>query len=68
MRDCIRHRGRRDRSRVVSRTLLVKGLEYDHVVIANIEQMTDVNNLYGALTRARNSITVIGNAPTITFS
>ncbi|MCL8026460.1 UvrD-helicase domain-containing protein [Nocardioides bruguierae] len=67
-RDRIRHQGRRDRGRVVSRTLLVKGLEYDHVVIDNIERTTDVNNLYVALTRARKSITVIGDTHTITVT
>jgi superfamily I DNA/RNA helicase len=67
-RDRVRHQGRRNRDRVVSRTLLVKGLEYDHVVIANIEQITDLNNLYVALTRARKSITIVGNSPTITVT
>lgn len=67
-RDRIRHEGRRDRSRVVSRTLLIKGLEYDHVVIDNIERITDANNLYVALTRARKSITVIGDTHTITVT
>jgi len=67
-RDRIRHQGRRDRNRVVSRTLLVKGLEYDHVVIANIDRITDVNNLYVALTRARKSITIIGDSHTITLN
>lgn len=67
-RDRVRHQGRRNRSRVVSRTVLVKGLEYDHVIISNIQEVTDVNNLYVALTRARKSITVIGASPSITIS
>lgn len=67
-RDRIRYEGRGSRRHVVSRTLLVKGLEYDHVVIDNIEQLTDVNNLYVALTRARKSITVIGGTRTITLT
>jgi hypothetical protein len=67
-RDRVRYQGRRNRDRVVSRTLLVKGLEYDHVVIANIEQITDLNNLYVALTRARKSITIVGNTSTITVT
>lgn len=62
-RDRIRHQGRRNRSKVVSRTLLIKGLEYDHVVIADINQTTDVNNLYVALTRARKTITIVGASP-----
>ena len=67
-RDRIRHQGRRNRSKVVSRTLLIKGLEYDHVVIADINQITDVNNLYVALTRARKTITIVGATPTITVT
>lgn len=67
-RDRIRHQGRRNRSKVVSRTLLIKGLEYDHVVIADINQMTDVNNLYVALTRARKTITIVGATATITVT
>lgn len=67
-RDRLRHEGRKNRGRVVSRTLLVKGLEFDHVVVANINETTDVNNLYVALTRARRSITVIGASPFITLT
>ncbi len=67
-RDRIRHQGRPSRSKVVSRTLLIKGLEYDHVVIADINQITDVNNLYVALTRARKTITIVGATATITVT
>jgi len=67
-RDRIRHQGRRNRSKVVSRNLLIKGLEYDHVVIADIGQITDVNNLYVALTRARKTITIVGRTATITVT
>lgn len=67
-RDRIRFRGRRNRRRQVSRTVLVKGLEYDHVVIANIEQITNLNNLYVALTRARKSIWIVGRTSTITVT
>lgn len=64
-RDRIRHSGRPERRRVVSRTLLVKGLEYDHVVIANIDEISDQHNLYVALSRARKTITLLGNSPRI---
>lgn len=67
-RDRIRHQGRHNRSKVVSRTLLIKGLEYDHVVIADINEITDANNLYVALTRARKTITIVGRVPTITVT
>lgn len=67
-RDRIRHSGRSHRRRIVSRTVLVKGLEYDHVIIANVSQIRDAHNLYVALTRARKSIAIIGNSPTLTIT
>ena len=45
---------------MVSRTLLVKGLEFDHVVIADIGNHTEVHDLYVALTRARKTVTILG--------
>lgn len=62
-RDRIRHAGRSRRRRVVSRTLLVKGLEYDHVVIANASEVADACNLYVALSRARKTVTILGASP-----
>lgn len=66
-RDALRHVGRRERRRIISRTLLVKGLEYDHVLIADIGKHLEVNDLYVALTRARKSIHMLGTADTITL-
>ncbi|MBH0129562.1 UvrD-helicase domain-containing protein [Salinibacterium sp. NK8237] len=60
IRDRIRHTGRVHGTRVASTTLLVKGLEYDHVIIANLAKFEDPRNLYVALTRARKSVTIIG--------
>ena len=60
VRDRLRRTGRRSHNRIASRTLLVKGLEYDHVIIADLHKMTDPRNLYVAMSRARKSITVIG--------
>ncbi|ALL79938.1 hypothetical protein AD006_32445 (plasmid) [Pseudonocardia sp. EC080610-09] len=68
VRDRLRHHGTRERRRQISRTLLVKGLEYDHVVIANLAEIPDAHNLYVALTRARKSITIIGATPMITLT
>lgn len=65
IRDGLRHSGRRPANRVVSRTVLVKGLEYDHVVIGNTDKVADCRNLYVALTRARRSVTIIGSNPTV---
>jgi AAA domain len=66
-RDALRHAGRRERRRIISRTLLVKGLEYDHVLIADVGMHVEVNDLYVALTRARKSIHILGTADTITL-
>jgi DNA helicase-2/ATP-dependent DNA helicase PcrA len=53
--------GRNVERRVVSRTLLVKGLEFDHAVVANADEL-DVKNLYVALTRGSTSVTVTSGA------
>ena len=58
IRDALRHSGRRPSKRVVSRTVLVKGLEYDHVIIADASHFTSSENLYVALSRARKTLTV----------
>jgi hypothetical protein len=67
-RDRIRHQGRTHRDRVVSRAYLVKGLEFDQVILANLNAITDVNNVYVALTRPRKSITIIGESASITLT
>lgn len=53
--------GRRSVKRVVSRPLLVKGLEFDHVIILNPERYS-AQELYVALTRGSKSVTVISEA------
>ena len=50
---------------LISRTLLVKGLEYDHVIIADVGNHTKINDLYVALSRARKSITILGRSDTL---
>lgn len=62
VRERLRQNGRRDYARIASRTLLVKGLEYDHVIIANLNEFCDPRNLYVALSRARKSITIHGSS------
>lgn len=64
-RDVLRHPGRRERRRIISRTLLVKGLEYDHVIVADAANHLEVNDFYVALTRARKSIHILGTADII---
>lgn len=68
VRDRLRHGGRRPSTRTVSRTVLIKGLEYDHVIISDLDRLTDHCNLYVALTRACKSVTIIGRTATITVS
>lgn len=53
-----RYAGRRVDSRVVSRTLLVKGLEFDHAIVLDASEH-DAKNLYVAMTRPRTSLTVL---------
>lgn len=65
VRNVTRQVGRRDRCRIVSRTLLVKGLEFDHAILLNADRL-DVKNLYVALTRARKSITILSKNPVLT--
>lgn len=68
VRDSVRHEGRRPAKRVVSRTVLVKGLEYDHVIIADAAALGSSRNLYVALTRARKSLTVFSGSPIVRFA
>lgn len=68
VRDRLRHSGRRPAGRVVSRTVLIKGLEYDHVIISDLDRIADHCNLYVALTRARKTVTMIGKTAAITVS
>lgn len=63
VRESIRHVGRRPDTRIVSRTVLIKGLEFDHVLVANLHALNDPQNLYVALSRARKTLTVLGASP-----
>ena len=56
--------GRRAAGRVVSRPLLVKGLEYDHVIILT-PATYGAPELYVALTRGSKSVTVISDSSTL---
>lgn len=60
VRDRLRWAGRRPPKRVASRTLLVKGLEFDHVVIADLSNFSDPRDLYVALSRSRRTLTLLG--------
>lgn len=61
---CIRERdrisGRANHGHVVGTTLLLKGLEFDHVIVVRAHELTN-KNLYVALTRGTKSVTVISS-------
>lgn len=59
-----RHAGRRFANRSVGSTLLVKGLEFDHAIIVDVETLKR-NDLYVALTRGSRSVTVISESPIV---
>lgn len=61
-RDRTRRNGRAPGRYVISRTLLVKGLEFDHVLILDANAL-DRKNLYVALTRGSRSLTVLAVSP-----
>jgi hypothetical protein len=61
VRDRGRLTGRQVAPRIVSRTLLVKGLEFDHAVLVDASEF-DTKNLYVAMTRGSSSLTVLSEA------
>lgn len=63
-RDRTRRTGRAPGHYVISRTLLVKGLEFDHVIILDANAL-DRKNLYVAITRGARSLTVLGTSPVL---
>lgn len=63
-RDRTRRIGRSPGRYVISRTLLVKGLEFDHALILDGNAL-DRKNLYVALTRASRSLTILGTSPVL---
>ena len=65
IRNQARRQGRKLEHRLVSRTLLIKGLEFDHVVIVNADDLDDPKNLYVGLTRCRKTLTIISGSPII---
>ncbi|MFR9987357.1 UvrD-helicase domain-containing protein [Corynebacterium striatum] len=61
----LRHSSRNISLRVVSRTLLVKGLEFDHVIVSDLQRMNNHNHLYVAISRAKKSVTLIGSSASV---
>lgn len=66
-RESTRYMGRRVDRRTVSRTLLVKGLEFDHAVVLNASSKDlDAKNFYVAITRGSKSLTILSDSAKIT--
>ena len=59
--------GRRVEPRTVSRTLLVKGLEFDHAIVLDASTL-DKKNLYVAMTRGSESLTILSKNPVLRFT
>lgn len=60
VRDRGRHTGRRVSAKVISRTLLVKGLEFDHCVVLDASEL-GTKDLYVAMTRGSSSLAVLSD-------
>lgn len=67
VRNRTRHAGRRLPLRGFGTPLLVKGLEFDHVLVLKPEEMSR-RELYVALSRATRTATVLSSDSTITFN
>ncbi|WP_165839567.1 UvrD-helicase domain-containing protein [Rhodococcus sp. Eu-32] len=65
IRDRLRYTGRKSRQRIISRTLLIKGLEYDHGIICGADNFGSLRHLYVGFTRPRKSLTILSNSPLI---
>ena len=68
VRDRTRENGRAAQQRTVSRTLLVKGLEYDHAMILNAGSLGDAQDFYVAATRGRRTLNVLSEKRVLQFS
>ena len=62
VRDRSRRYGRPTEDRIVSRTLLVKGLEFEHAIVTDADKLTP-KELYVALTRGRRGVSVLSAEP-----
>lgn len=65
VRERLRWQSRSQQGIIISRPVLVKGLEYDHIIISTLGDFADPRVLYVALSRARKSVTIVGEKPEI---
>lgn len=59
--------GRKPEPRIISRTLLIKGLEFDHAIVLNADQLQNRENFYVAITRGSKSLTILSQDPILHF-
>ena len=64
LRNRTRHKGRYINRRAVGSTLLIKGLEFDRVLVIDADRLS-TEGLYVAMTRARVSLAVMSRARVI---
>jgi superfamily I DNA/RNA helicase len=66
VRNRLRQSGRRLPRCAMGTTLLVKGLEFDHVLVLDADSY-DAKNLYVAMTRATRSLTIVSESETLYY-
>ena len=59
-----RQAGRRLTNQTIARTLLIKGLEFEHAILLGPEEL-NTRNLYVAITRGTHSLTIITAVDTL---
>jgi len=55
--------GRKPENRIISRTLLIKGLEFNHAIVLNADKLQNQKNFYVAITRGSESLTILSSSP-----
>ena len=60
--------GRKPEQKTISRTLLIKGLEFDHAIILNSSRLQNKMHFYVAATRGSHSLTILSPSPIIKYS
>lgn len=67
-RNTIRRSGKKEHKTCIGTTLLTKGLEYDTVIISDVQKFDDKKNFYVAITRASKKLIILSESPIIKFT
>ena len=59
--------GRKPELKTISRTLLIKGLEFDHAIILDASKLQNKMHFYVAATRGSQSLSILSPSPIIKF-